>query len=1230
MTTAETRARCAEKLHIEFPDFLPVSKHAAELLELWQKHQLIIVCGATGSGKTTQLPKIALQNNCGRRGMIGCTQPRRIAATAMARRLAQELQCNYGEGVGSQVRFDSRTAPETVLKFMTDGILLAELRNDPLLLKYDCLIIDEVHERSLNIDFLLGIIKNLLPKRQDLKVAISSATLDIEKMAEFFGKDVPVITVEGRTFPVEDIFLPPLPDEELPEHLARAVGELSGFDSRGDILVFLPGEREIRECTEMLTGRKLKNTEILPLYSRLGSAEQQKVFHPGSMRRIILSTNVAETSLTIPRVKFCIDSGLARISRYNPRTRIQELQIEMISRASANQRRGRCGRTADGICVHLYSESELFMADAYTDCELKRTSLAGVILQMAALKLPDIRNFPFIDPPPGGLIREGFRTLTDIRALDEYGRITPDGKMLSRLPVDPHLGRMLLASSRLKTVPEMLILCAALSVPEVRERPTEKPQEADQAHAVWKDENSDYISILNCWNDAFDSGAFASNGALRKFCRKNFLNFTRMREWRNLVTDLADALRFRENITRADCSNAALIHEALLTGIPRNIARFDRELHVYRGCDGKKFTIFPGSSLAKRKNLPEWIVCFALMETSRVFGRVAAAINPETLLRSAPHLCTYSYDQEHFESSSGFVRAREKVSLGSLLIHAGKKVDFARHNPAAAREIFIREGLLAGAVKRGGRKIDSFNAMREKLLKYEMRMRKAGVLYDEEQCAGELFRRLPPQAVSVRALQEILQKEPHLLDLKPADMAAWEVEFDPADYPDNAEFGGINYPLCYTFEPGSDRDGVMICVPENSLNLLPGTALEYPVPGYYADFAEVMLRALPKEIRRNLGGIPQCAASFAAMLKRDPAQKELAPAEVMADFLKSEADIELNPRLFAQVKFPEYLRMKLAVLNNSGKIKEIRHELPENFRQASKLSARMPGADSHRASGWTGWDAASGTIPEFLELPPGSKRCFYPALTVENDGASVGRELFLKLPEAKISHTAGVCTLFMLSHAGLIKMIRKGMKFSNELNLSLLLNSGKSEFEKELFHSALRDISDQELWHIRSKTEFDLWAEKVKCRLSTTMDEMLCALEGFVADIRCIRDLSRRAGGAGEEIREHLQLLFAPGFLKRQAVWENYPRYLRALKLRVQRAADAPGRDLQKGEVLEIWLDRFYAALESVSDLSASPGLYDFWELLEECRISVYTPEIKTAVKSPLAKLAAAWEVLRL
>ena len=1228
MTQQELRTAAAEKFRIEYPEFLPVSAKVDEIKAAWQNSQLIIIGGETGSGKTTQLPKIAIELGCGRKGRIGCTQPRRIAATAMARRLAEELHCTSGKEVGSQVRFEDRTGPETVLKFMTDGILLAELRNDPLFRQYDCIIIDEAHERTLNIDFLLGLLRNILRQRHDLKVAISSATLDVEKFRQFFG-DVPVIEVAGRTFPVEDIFLPPFEDEELAPHVARAVEELSGFDKRGDILVFLPGEREIRECAEMLIGRNYPNTEVMMLYSRLSSAEQQRVFHPGNQRRIILSTNVAETSLTIPRIKFCIDSGFARISRYNPRRRIQELQVEMISQASARQRRGRCGRTADGICLHLYDEEDLKNAVPYTDPEIKRTSLAGVILQMAYLQLPDIRTFPFIDPPTPQLIREGFRALCDIQALTDAGRITKEGRIIARLPIDPHLGKMLLEAQKRKVTGELLILCAGLSIPDVKERPAEKPQMADQAHAFWKSESSDFIAMLNCWNHLKESGAFDSNGNLRKFCKKNFLNFTRTREWKNLVSDLADALKTNTIMPDAGTDNYQLIHEALLTGIPRNIAQLDAESKLYRGIDGKKFVIFPGSGLAKLKKLPEWIVCFSLVETSRLFGRNAAIIQPQWLENCVPYLCAHSYDQEHYEKASGFVRAREKVMLGSLLLNAGKKVDFAKHNPTAAREIFIREGLLEGVVT-GSPEIEKINSIRAKLLEYEVRMRRNGMLYDGI-AAEEFFRKnLPPEVNSAKALKEFLQKNPGSWQIKEKDLITAGMTFTPADYPGHLEFSGVRFKLFYRFEPGEKLDGVTICVPENALNLLPGNALDYPIPGFYADFAEFLLRKLPKDIRRNLGGVRQCAELFADELKNDPAMKELYPGEAMADFLAAVLDIEVNPRVFDDVVLPEYLRMKLAVLNNQGKVKSIEYSLPEQKRNTSRVSANLPGSAKHREENWESWRSDAGIIPESVELPPGSGKLFYPALTVDPEKNTVSKELFLKAAEAKRAHAAAVCKLFIMNNAQLAKMIRKGIKFSNELKLSLLINSSAADFENELLNAAIINAADRELEKVRSAADFEDVSEVIRQNWSNTLDELLDELEKFTAEYTLIRQLSRRAKDAGEAIREHLELLFAPGFLKRQAVFNDYKRYLRALKLRAQRAADAPGKDIAKGEVLEEWLEKFNAALATLNDLTDSDGLTAFWELLEEARISVYAPEVKTAVKSPLAKLAEAWDKLRI
>ena len=617
------------------------------------------------------------------------------------------------------------------------------------------------------------------------------------------------------------------------------------------------------------------------------------------------------------------------------------------------------------------------------------------------------------------------------------------------------------------------------------------------------------------------------------------------------------------------------------------------------------------------------------METSRVFGRVAAAADPEMLIRCAPHLCARSYDQAHFDAVSGFVRAREKVSLGSLTLRAGNTVDFAGCNPPAAREVFIREGVAAGAIRHGGKEIDRFNARRAELLEYEIRMRRPGFLYDETRAAEFFLRKLPPEATSVRALRELLRRDPALLDFSPGDMALDEVRFDPADYPDRLEFSGVRFRLFYTFDPGDERDGAMLAVPESELNLLPDTALAYPVPGHYADFAEALLRALPKELRRQLGGIPQCAALFAKELKRDPARKALPPGEVMADFLRDALEIEVDPRRFDEVKLPEYLRLKLAVLNADGRLKCVRHDLPERFRTAAKLTARLPGTERFRQSGWIAWDPAAGTLPEEVESPPGSGRVFHPALTEEPSGQSVGIQLYLKSSEARHAHQRAVARLFGLTYAPLVKAIRRDLRFSNELRLTLMLETPAEEFASELVFAALREHSPCDLWDIRSHAGFATWGETVKVGLSDAVAAMAGELEEFTAEVSAIRRFSRRAGEAGAEIDAHLELLFAPGFLRRPAVWSDYRRYLRALKLRAQRAADSPGRDLQKGEALEAYAERFDAARRTVADLADSPGLYDFWLLLEECRIAVFAPEVRTAIRSPLAKLADAWAKLR-
>lgn len=1215
------RNELISKLRINYPENLPISSRVAEIRELWRNHQVIVIAGSTGSGKTTQLPKIALELGGGLRGRVGCTQPRRLAATAMARRLALELNAEYGNEVGYQVRFDDRTTSDTVLKFMTDGILLAEIRNDRLLKQYDTLIIDEAHERSLNIDFLLGFLKNLLPKRPDLKVAISSATLDVESFSKFFN-NAPVLTVEGRIFPVEDLYFPPELDEDLPHQIGRAVDFLTELNPNGDILVFLPGEREIRDAADLLNGRNYRYTETLPLYARLSYAEQQKVFITGKRRRIILATNVAETSLTIPGISYCIDSGLARVKRYNPRSRIEELQIEMISQAAARQRRGRCGRTTDGVCVHLYGENDLNHAAPFTDPEIKRTGLAGVILQMALLRLPKIDRFPFMDPPSAQLIRDGIRTLNDLQALNSAGQLTPEGWKLAEIPLDPHLGKMLLNAQRRKVLPELLVLTAGLSVNNVRERPSEKKQEADAIHRQWRDERSDFIASLNLWNDAWNCGAFASNGNLRKFCRKKFLNFNRMREWRNLVIDLSDffhvpAVGEIENIPYDQ------VHESLLSGIPRHIAQYDSEHKYYRGADGKKFHIFPGSGLAKRKSPPEWLLAFAVVETSRIYAIEVAEIRPDFFEHAVPHLCSKVYDSAHYDENNGFVRARERLTFSGLLIHSGRKVDFSKNNPVAAREVLIREGLLTGVLKIPHTWIDKFHARREELQKLELKLRRPGGIYDEVGVAEYLLQELPSEAVSLSALKEITKHDKR--DYTPPAEVYMLQQFDhinPDDYPDTMGWGERRYQLIYHFEPGEKNDGVMICIPENELNLLPPWALDWLPPGYLPELFSRLIRALPKELRRQIG-VNDGVNGLLSEYHNHPVFRDQPLHSAIQTWLEEWSGKKIDPEIWEKMELPEYLQLKLGIMDKKGRITKILRELPEELRRGSRLSGSLPGVAKHTVSGATTWPDNE-PMPLELELPKNSGRIVYPALT--DEGESVGKQLFLRLNEAKLRHTEGLLKLFKLDQAILYKYVKRNAKFTNEMRMSWFLGVAGHNVDEHFTAAAIKESFGVELWEIRSKLQWEQ-AKDHACEKAVEIANIhQKKLEEIYDRYQQIKQLehklSLRFANSAMEIEEHLKLLFSPGFLLRPAVWSDYPRYLRGLQLRAERMIANPGRDSQKCELLQPYINKFYAVKAKVSELSEDPELYNYWRLLEEARLAQFAPEIPLKIRAPLNQLA--------
>ncbi|MBN2163029.1 MAG: ATP-dependent RNA helicase HrpA, partial [Pontiellaceae bacterium] len=871
----------AVSLKIEYPEILPISSKRDDIRKLIETNQVTIVCGTTGSGKTTQLPKIVLEAGSGKTGRIGVTQPRRLAATGMARRVAEEMDTEYGRGVGCQVRFDDQTGDETIIKFMTDGILLAETQHDRHLLQYDCLIIDEAHERSLNIDFLLGYLKNLMTMRPDLKIVISSATLDADAFSAFFD-NAPIIAVEGRTYPVEDFFLPPGKDEELANHILRAMRWISDVDDQGDVLIFLPGEREIRDATKKLEGQHWKNTEVLPLFGRLSMSEQQRVFKVGGRRRIILATNVAETSITIPGIHYVIDSGLVRLSRYNPRTQVQGLQIEQVSQASARQRRGRCGRVTNGICIYLYDEETLENSAAFTDPEIRRTSLAGVILQMDLLGLPPIDRFPLIDPPQASLVNEGYRTLQDIGAIDNDRELTNMGREIASFPVDPHLARMLVQARNEGVLVEILIMVAFLSIQDVRERPTEKAEAADLAHKQWMDPRSDFISILNLWNAVeAERGQGGSHGKLRKFCKKNFVNYRRITEWRNLHQDLRNSVRdlgwkivdgasssvmhpkstSLDNTTKLEASSTFdLIHRSLLAGLPANIGLKGEE-REFQGARGRKFFIFPGSALFKKP--PDWVMTFSLVETTKVYARMVAEIEPQWVHAVAPHLCKEVYTKPEWNADKGFVYAKESILSGGLTLSQGRNVHFGPINPEEARKIFIRDGMVPGNMETHGGWLRLHRQMLDDIQSLEEKVRRPGALLDADTIFDHFDRHLPPDVYSVKTLENWLKKSKARIAMRMKDAIYHQTApIRSEDYPDELIFHEESFHLIYTFDPGEKLDGIAIVCPSSKLSFLPDWAPDWLVPGWLEEKVNRLLRTLPKNLRTTISPIDQTARSF--------------------------------------------------------------------------------------------------------------------------------------------------------------------------------------------------------------------------------------------------------------------------------------------------------------------------------------------------------------------------------
>ncbi len=1211
-----------EFIHIDYPDALPVSKRYQEIIQTIREHQVVIICGTTGSGKTTQLPKMVYQAGFGRSKRIGITQPRRLAATGMAQRVAEETHAELGQQIGVHVRFENQTSEQTAIKFMTDGILLAETRKDRKLNQYDALIIDEAHERSLNIDFLLGYIKTLLTKRPDLKLIISSATLDADSFSTFFD-NAPVLEVEGRTYPVEDLFLPPEKEEELPQHILRAIHSINDIDTEGDILIFLPGEREIRLAVEKLEGQRWPSTEILPLYGRLSMRDQQRVFKPGQARRIILATNVAETSITIPRIHYVIDSGLVRMSRYHPRTQVQGLQIEHVSQASARQRRGRCGRITDGICIFLYSQDTLENSPRFTDPEIRRTSLAGVILQMSLLQLPAIDRFPFLDPPQHNRIHEGYKTLTDIGALDANRTITPLGREMARLPIDPHLGRMLLQARQENVLQELFILTAFLSIPDVRERPTEKADAADRAHRQWAEPTSDFISILNLWKQIeSDLGQHPSHTQLRKFCTHNFINFKRVLEWRNLLSDLrtqAKELKWKlpKNSPIEEISYTP-VHRSILAGIPANIG-CKNEDRSFEGARNRRFHIFPGSALFQKS--PRWVMTFALVETTRLYARICAQIDPEWLIEIAPHLCKSVYDQPHWNADKGFVYARESHFSGGLQISQGRHVHYGPIHPPQARELFIKEALLKNDLHLQHPQLQPFlNQLRE-VQQLEEKTRRPGHLFDAENTYAQLDQHLGPDVYSAQHLSRWLDEHPLHIEIQQmmySDRKAIQLNH----YPDQLCIEETPFPLIYTFDPGDELDGIALVCPSNELALLPLTAPDWLVPGWLPEKVERLLKTLPKPIRAALHPLTSCATDFC----QHPPDLMQPLTTALAHHLQKKYQQPVDPDDFKPDALPAFLNMKVIEMKGD-QIVTIHQQLREaDQHQSARDRVKML---------FSKWEIAPQSSWPGNELPPEiicsdrKKTRGYPALYATPEG--IGRTVYRFLIEATASHETALAKLVRITHPDAVKYIEKRPPIPTPTQLELA-TIDPHFFNDLMDRSIITALNHSETRFIRDPHHFKTQADLARGDLYECFEREAhqCAeLLRVRSDLLSKLEALQAPPESQQDIELQLGFLFRPGFIRTPQLHTRYPRYLRALQVRLQRLRSNPQADERKRIEIEPFLDRLSDRLLQTDNINQAHRLIEFAMLIEEFRINRFAPEIKTPRKISAQRLEEVWQALQ-
>jgi len=1294
---------------IVFPEDLPVSSRRHEIAEALQKHQVIIVSGETGSGKTTQLPKICLELGRGEKGMIGHTQPRRIAASSTAKRIAHELGTPLGEHVGYKVRFNDTLQPGAWVKLMTDGILLAETQTDPLLKAYDTIIIDEAHERSLNIDFLLGYLKQILPRRPDLKVIITSATIDAERFARHFGtqdKPVPVIEVSGRLYKVEVRYRPvdrdPVSapagssDAGKPVSKAQAARDkrdlidavVDGVDElcrlgQGDVLVFLPGEREIRDCAEALRKQHPPHVEILPLFARLSVEEQDRVFKTTNARRIVLATNVAETSLTVPGIRYVVDSGLARVKRYSYRNKVEQLQVESIAQSAANQRAGRCGRVADGVCIRLYEEDDFLQRPKFTDPEILRSSLASVILRMKSLHLTDVETFPFVEPPQGRAIADGYQLLQELGAVDDANELTPMGRKLAKLPLDPRVGRMILAAVDNNCLTEMLIIASALSVQDPRDRPMEYQQQADEKHKKFADEKSEFLSYIKIWRwfeQAIEHKK--TNRQLQENCRENFLSQLRLREWRDVHSQLLTIVREQGwRLSEAEATYEQL-HMALLTGLLGNIGYKMEDDSAYLGARGIKFNIWPGSSLGKKAG--KWVMAAELVETTRLYARTLAQIQPKWVEKIGAHLLKKSWGEPRWEKRSAQVTASERATLYGIVVYSQRRINYANINPQEAREILIRDALVAGDYETRA----PFFAHNHKLIReienLEHKSRRLDVLVDDQLIAAFYDKEIPGDIVNGAGFEkwykDASRDNPKLLFLNKEELMRHEAAGVTTElFPKTMNVTGIEMGLSYHFEPGSPRDGVTLTVPLFALNQIPSARPGWLVPGMLKEKVQLLLKSLPQKLRRHCVPLPDYAAGFFDR-NQDPVRFGRGD---LIDALIADIHQHTSARVlttdFKLETLPAHLSMNFKVVDEHGRQLDMGRNLAtlqaelggqarQSFQRMAESSPAAVASGQARAQAAFGKPGAAapaaaapapaakgkgaapapaaqapantgvsqhtnitawtfGELPELLEINQGKLTLIgFPALV--DKGTHCDLEVFDDPNVAARTHRAGLRRLFALQLKDQLKFAEKNVPGMQQMGMQFMSVGSPEELREQIVNKAI-DIACLQDPLPHDAASFNKRKDEGKGRIGLLINEIARLVGQVLAEFHGMpKRLQNLPQAVAADMQAQLKELVHKRFVAdtEYSQLAHFPRYLKAMNVRLEKLRTNTARDAQLMAEWQSAASQFQRTIKNQPMKNLDPRMTDFRWMLEELRVSLFAQELRTPMPVSSKRLQKVWE----